>query len=205
MKFKFLIAAFSMAMMTASNAAMAADVAAGEAMATALGCGSCHNADGNSVTPGFPKLASQHEQYIVKQINDFKASKRTNDVMQGMAFLVASDDDAKNIGAYYASQKTTTDAADESKVLLGRDVYRGGNTATKVPACMGCHGPEGSGNPTASYPSLAGQQVQYTITQLKAFRDGTRANDTNSMMQNVAARMSNAEIEAVANYITSMK
>jgi len=205
MKFKFLIAALSVALMTANSAAMASDAAAGEAMATALGCGGCHNADGNSVTPGFPKLAGQHEQYLVKQINDFKASARTNDVMQGMAFLVASDDDAKNIGAFYASQKTTADAADESKVALGRDVYRGGNIETKVPACIGCHGPNGSGNPTAKYPSLAGQQVQYTITQLKTFREGSRANDPNNMMRSVAARMSNAEIEAVANYITSMK
>jgi len=205
MKFKFLMAAFSVALMTANNAAMAADAAAGEAMATALGCGGCHAADGNSVTPGFPKLAGQHESYIVKQINDFKASARTNDTMQGMAFLVASDEDAKNIGAYYANQKTTADAANESIVSLGRDVYRGGNIVTKTPACMGCHGPEGSGNPAAKYPSLAGQQVQYTITQLKAFRDGVRANDANEMMRSVAARMSNAEIEAVANYITSMK
>lgn len=205
MKFKFLIAAFSVALMVANSTAMAADAAAGEAMATAFGCGGCHNADGNSVIPGTPKLAGQHEQYLVKQINDFKSMSRANDVMMGMAAMVASDEDAKNIGAYYASKKSTVDAADESKVALGRDVYRGGNSVTKVPACMGCHGPNGSGNPTAKYPTLAGQQVQYTIAQLKAFREGTRGNDANSMMRNVAAHMSNAEIEAVANYITTMK
>ena len=125
--------------------------------------------------------------------------------MVGMAAVIATEQDAKNIGAYFASQKSTNDAADESKVALGRDIYRGGNSVTDVPACMGCHGPNGSGNPTASYPSLAGQQVQYTVTQLKAFRDGSRANDINGMMKSVAAHMSDPEIEAVANYITSMK
>jgi len=205
MKFKFLIAAFSLALMAANSVAIAADIAAGEAMATALGCGGCHNPDGNSVLPGNPKLAGQHEQYIVKQINDFKSMARPNPIMMGMAAAIASDEDAQNIGAYFASQKSTNDAADESKVALGRDIYRGGNSATGVPACMGCHGPNGSGNPTAKYPTLAGQQVAYTITQLNAFRDGSRANDAGSMMRNVAAHMSNVEIEAVANYITSMK
>lgn len=205
MKFKFLMAAFSIALLSVNATATAADVAAGEAMATALGCGGCHNADGNSVIPGTPKLAGQHEQYIVKQLNDFKSTTRASDIMMGMASMVASDVDAQNIGAYYASQKSTLDAADESKVALGRDVYRGGNSATKVPACLGCHGPNGSGNPTAKYPTLAGQQVEYTIAQLKAFREGTRTNDANSMMHSVAAHMSNTEIEAVANYITSMK
>jgi cytochrome c553 len=205
MKFKFLIAAFSVALMATNSTVMAADAAAGEAMATAFGCGGCHNADGNSVIPGTPKLAGQHGQYIVKQLNDFKSMKRASDVMMGMASMVASDEDAANIGAFYASQKATVDAADDSKVALGRDIYRGGNSVTKVPACMGCHSPNGSGNPTAKYPSLAGQQASYTITQLKAFREGTRANDANSMMRNVAAHMSNAEIEAVSNYIASMK
>jgi len=205
MKFKFLIAAFSLALMAANSVAIAADIAAGEAMATALGCGGCHNPDGNSVLPGNPKLAGQHEQYIVKQINDFKSMARPNPIMMGMAAAIASDEDAQNIGAYFASQKSTNDAADESKVALGREIYRGGNSTTGVPACMGCHGLNGSGNPTAKYPTLAGQQVAYTITQLNAFRDGSRANDAGSMMRNVAAHMSNAEIEAVANYITSMK
>ena len=199
------MAVFSLFLMVANSAAMAADAAAGEAMATALGCGGCHNADGNSLIPGTPKLAGQSEQFIVKQINDFKAGKRASDIMMGMAAAIATDDDAKNIGAFYASQKSTNDAADETKVSLGRDIYRGGNSVTKVPSCMGCHGPNGSGNPTAKYPSLAGQQVEYTVTQLKAFREGTRANDSNAMMRNVAAHMSNTEIEAVANYITSMK
>lgn len=205
MKFKFLIAAFSLALMAANSVAVAADIAAGEAMATALGCGGCHNADGNSVLPGNPKLAGQHAQYLVKQINDFKSTARNNAIMMGMAFTIATDEDAQNIAAYFASQKSTNDAADESKVALGRDIYRGGNSTTGVPACMGCHGPNGSGNPTAKYPTLAGQQVQYTITQLKAFREGVRANDSGSMMRGVAAHMSNIEIEAVANFITSMK
>lgn len=205
MKFKCLLAAVSLSVLLANGAANASDAAAGKEMATALGCGGCHNTDGNSVIPGTAKLAGQHESYIVKQINDFKTMARPSDIMVGMAAVIATEQDAKNIGAYFASQKSTNDAADESKVALGRDIYRGGNSVTDVPACMGCHGPNGSGNPTASYPSLAGQQVQYTVTQLKAFRDGSRANDINGMMKSVAAHMSDPEIEAVANYITSMK
>ena len=103
------------------------------------------------------------------------------------------------------AKKPTATAADESKVALGQDIYRGGDMNTGVPACMGCHGPAGAGNPTAKYPTLAGQHVDYTIKQLNAFRDGTRANDAGSMMRNVAARMTTADIEAVANYIASMK
>ena len=199
------MAAFSVALLAVNSVVMAADSAAGEELFTAFGCSGCHNADGNSILPGNPKLAGQHEQYFVKQINDFKSMARPSDIMMGMASMVASDEDAMNIGAFLASKKSTIDAADESKVALGRDIYRGGNSATKVPACMGCHGPNGSGNPTAKYPSLAGQQVDYTISQLKLFRSGARANDPNAMMRNVAAQMSDVEIEAVANFITTMK
>jgi cytochrome c553 len=205
MKFKFLIAAFGLALVAANSVVMAADIAAGKALASALGCGGCHNLDGNSVIPGTPKLAGQHGQYMVKQINDFKSMTRASDIMMGMAAAIATDEDARNIGAFYASQKSTRDTVDESKLALGRDIYRGGNSATHVPACIGCHGPSGEGNPTAKYPSLAGQQVEYTIIQLKAFRESTRSNDPNAMMRNAAVRMSNTEIEAVAHYITSMQ
>jgi len=183
--------------------AVAGDAAAGETKAAM--CAGCHMADGNSVVDTFPKLAGQNEGYIVKQLSDFKAGKRTNDTMGPMAMAVA-DEDMADIGAYFAKQKRSAGTvADESKVALGKAIYRGGNTATGIPACMGCHMPDGKGNPPAKFPSLESQHVNYLIAQLKAFRDGSRSNDPNAMMRNVAAHMSDAEIEAVSNYIASLK
>jgi len=202
MNFKSLIAIFGLTF--GLNATVTAvDLAAGEATAGGV-CAGCHMPDGNSVVDMFPKLAGQHAQYITKQINDYKSGARQDDTMTGMAFTLATDEDVANVAAYFASKQSTAATADDSKVALGKDVYRGGNTTSGLPACMGCHGPAGSGNPAAKYPSLAGQHAAYTIKQLNAFRDGTRANDGNKMMRNVANKMTTAEIEAVANYIAQM-
>ncbi len=203
MKFKFLMAVFSLAL-SVNTTAMAGDAAAGQSKMIERGCVACHMADGNSVVDQFPKIAGQHEQYVIKQLSEFKDMKRKNDLMFGMAAGL-SDEDMADLAAYVSSQQTAPAPADDSKVALGKDVYRGGNMANGVAACMGCHGPNGSGNPTAKYPALAGQFPSYIIAQLNAFRDGTRANDPNSMMRSVVARMSNAEIEAVANYIATLK
>lgn len=200
MNSKVLIAIFSLSLATTS--AMAGDAAKGEGK-VAL-CAGCHMPDGNSVVDMFPKLAGQHEQYIVKQLSDFKSGKRTNDTMAPMAMAVA-DEDMADIGAFYAKQAASAGIADESKLALGKAIYRGGNINTGVPACMGCHGPTGRGNPTAKYPSLGGQHATYTLSQLNAFRDGVRSNDPNSMMRNVVTRMTPAEMEAVANYIATLQ
>lgn len=184
--------------------ATAADIVAGETTAAGI-CAGCHMPDGNSVVTQFPKLAGQGAQYLTKQLKDYKSSARADDTMTGMAFTLATDADIANVAAYFASQKKTPAVADDSKVALGKAIYRGGNTSTGLPACMACHGPNGTGNPAAKFPSLAGQHVEYTIKQLKAFRDGIRTNDNNSMMQNVANKMKASEIEAVANYIAQMK
>ena len=181
---------------------VAGDAAAGGAKSAM--CAGCHMPDGNSVVDAFPKLAGMGEHYIVKQLIDFKTGKRTNDTMAPMAMAVA-DEDMADIGAYFAKQTVTVGTADESKLKLGKDVYRGGNSITAVPACLGCHGPTGKGNAPAKYPSLAGQHAVYVMAQLNAFRDGTRSNDANGMMRNVVAHMSAAEIEAVANYVATLK
>lgn len=181
---------------------VAGDAAAGEAKVAM--CAGCHMPDGNSVVEMFPKLAGQGEQYIVKQLKDFKAGKRTNDTMAPMAMAVM-DEDMADIGAFFAKQVSTPGTADETKLALGKDVYRGGNINAGVPACMGCHGPTGRGNAPAKYPSVSGQHVTYIVAQLNAFRDGSRSNDPNGMMRSVVARMSAAEIEAVANYIATLK
>ena len=201
MKFKFLIAVFSL-VMGVNATAVAGDAAAGEGKAAM--CAACHMPDGNSVVDQFPKLAGQGEGYIVKQLSEFKSMKRKDDTMFGMAAALTEEDMA-DIAAYYSAKTATAAVADDSKVALGKDIYRGGDMSKGLPACMGCHGPTGAGNAPAKYPSLGGQHVAYTIKQLTAFRDGARDNDSNKMMRNVAARMSNADIEAVANYIATLK
>ena len=194
--------ALAVLLMGVQTQVLAGDAAAGSVKSAM--CAGCHMPDGNSVVDIFPKLAGMGEQYIVKQLSDFKSGKRSNDTMAPMAMAVA-DEDMADIGAYYAKQAVTPATADESKLKLGKDVYRGGNMVTAVPACSGCHSPTGKGNAPAAYPSLAGQHPTYIIAQLNAFRDGTRSNDNNGMMRSVVAQMSNAEIEAVANYVATLK
>lgn len=201
MNSKLLFAVASMLMVVQANG-VAGDAAAGGAKSAM--CASCHMPDGNSVVDMFPKLAGQGENYIVKQLSDFKAGKRSNGTMTPMAMMVA-DADMADIGAYFAKQVATPGTADDSKLKLGKDVFQGGNSITGVPACSGCHSPTGKGNAPARYPALAGQHATYIITQLNAFRDGSRNNDQNGMMRSVVAHMTTAEIEAVANYVTTLK
>lgn len=207
MNFKSLMAVFGLTLglnLGLNATATAADLAAGEATAGAI-CAGCHMPDGNSVVDMFPKLAGQHAQYLIKQLNDYKSGARQDATMNGMAATLATDADVANVSAFFASKQSTPATADSAKVALGKAIYRGGNTTSGLPACMGCHGPTGSGNPTAKYPSLAGQHATYTIKQLNMFRDGSRANDSNKMMRNVAAKMTTAEIEAVAHFLAQMK
>ena len=182
----------------------AGDATAGKAKAGV--CGGCHGAEGNSMVPTFPNLAGQSEAYIVKQIVDFKAKTTRQDPMMDAQVATLNDQDAQDIAAFFASQKlVSTATADESKLAMGREIYKGGNLQTGVPACQGCHGPTGAGNPGSGYPQLTGQHAMYTAKQLRAFKDGSRSNDDNKVMRNALARMTDAEIEAVAQYIASLK
>ncbi len=203
MNFKSLLAILGLSI-SLNATTQAADLAAGEATAGAI-CAGCHMPDGNSVVDMFPKLAGQHASYLAKQLNDYKSGAREDATMTGMAATLATDEDVANVAAFFANKTTAAATADEAKVALGKAIYRGGNSSSKLPACMGCHGATGSGNPAAKFPSLKGQHAAYTIKQLTAFRDGKRANDTNKMMRGVASKMTMAEIEAVANYIAQMK
>ena len=173
--------------------------------AKAASCGGCHGMDGNSVVPTFPKMAGQGEKYIVKQLAEFKANTtRKNDVMLGMAAAL-SEEDAADIGAFYASQKLAGPApADESKLTLGRQIYKGGNLTDGIPACQACHGPRGGGIAGSGYPQVGGQYVDYTLAQLKAFRDGTRSNDDKMLMRSIVKDMTDEQMEAVAHYIASL-
>jgi cytochrome c553 len=184
------------------------DVAKGQQISTAT-CAACHAADGNSVMPANPKLAGQHPDYLIKQLMNFlpaggKPPERNSAVMMGMASTLTSADDMRNVAAYFAAQKPKAGAAQsKDSVAAGQKLYRGGNIATGVPACTACHGPAGAGIP-AQYPRLSGQYADYTEAQLKSFRSGERANDPNQMMRTIAARMSDGEIKAVADYIAGL-
>lgn len=171
--------------------------------AKAATCSACHGMDGNSVNPEWPRLAGQHPDYIAKQLANFKSGDRYNATMSAMAEPL-SEQDMLDLAAFYSEQKPKAGMADESAVELGEAVYRGGNTSTGVPACSGCHGPTGAGNPAAKFPSLRGQHAKYITVQLYAFRKSERANDAGKMMRNVALRLTDDEIEAVAQYIQGL-
>jgi cytochrome c553 len=201
---KKLLLASLMFLFTTSGAALAGNAEAGKTKSAA--CGGCHGMDGNSPAPTFPKLAGQNEAYIVKQLKDFKANmSRKNEIMLGMAATL-TDEDAKDIGAYYQSQSVAQAATfDETKLAAGRELYKGGNLHTGVPACQGCHGPTGNGIAGIGYPQLGGQYTEYTLAQLKAFKDGIRSNDDKALMRSIAAKLSDEDMVAVANYIASLK
>jgi cbb3-type cytochrome c oxidase subunit III len=165
-------------------------------------CAACHGADGNSGVPANPKLAQQHPEYLMKQLNDFKAGKRTSPIMQPMAAQL-SDADVRNIAYWAGSQKAKPGfAKDKDLVQLGEKIYRGGIMDKQVPACAGCHSPNGAGIP-AQYPRLAGQHADYTAAQLTNFQNGTRKNSP--QMAGVAAKLSDREIKAVADYIAGLR
>jgi cytochrome c553 len=204
-------ASFLIALWPASALAQAPakpDAAKGQAIASQT-CVACHAADGNSPLPANPKLAGQFYEYLHKQLVNFKPqgskkAERDNAVMAGMVAPL-SEADMKNVAAYYASQKLKPAAAkDKDLAALGQKIYRGGNAATGVAACAGCHGPAGSGMP-AQYPRIAGQYSEYIETQLKAFRSGARNNDPNGMMRGVVARMTDREIQAVSDYVAGLR
>lgn len=176
------------------------DLAKGQAAAAV--CMACHTADGTRGLPANPIIAGQFPEYIAKQLHDFKSGKRQNAIMQGMAAPL-SEEDILNISAFYGSKtKPTGVARNKDTVLLGERIWRGGIADRKIPACAGCHGPNGAGIPV-QYPVLAGQHAEYTEAQLIAFRSGARAN--NAQMTGVAAKMNDAEIKAVADYIAGLR
>jgi cytochrome c553 len=167
-------------------------------------CAACHGADGNSAVATYPKLAGQQANYIVKQLQNFKNDVRVNAIM-GPQAKPLSEQDMKDLAAYYASQTTKPGAGDQTKVALGEAIYKGGNIGNEVAACAACHGPEGNGNAAAKFPQLSGQHADYIKSQLNMFKSGERANDAGNMMRNIAANMSDAEIDAVSEYIAGLQ
>ena len=207
----FLIAALLAAAAVSTSAAEGAkpapavvakpDLAKGEASYATV-CVACHAADGNSAIPANPKLSQQHPEYLVKQLHEFKSGKRANAIMAGFASTL-SDDDMRNIAYWLNSQPAKTGfSKDKEMVALGERIYRGGIADRQVPACAGCHSPNGAGIP-AQYPRLSGQHADYTAAQLTSFRDGIRKN--NLQMTQVSAKLNDREIKAVSDYIAGLR
>lgn len=207
------------------DAKVTGDAKAGQAKAAV--CGACHGIDGNSAAPNFPKLAGQGERYLLKQIHDIKAwDTETNPakkatvgraVLEMTGILVPlSDQDIADIAAYFASQNTQLSGSKKMEVQvnsglkvdameLGAKTYRAGNLANGLPACTGCHAPDGKGNAAAGFPRLSGQHPDYIEKQLTNFRAGNRVNDGDSMpMRTIADKLSDAEIKALANFIAGL-
>ena len=191
----------TMAMAATPAPAAKPDLAKGQALSTQV-CAACHTADGSRGSPANPILAGQHPEYLVKQLQEFKSGKRANAIMKGFASTL-SDDDMKNVAAFYASKSAKPGfSKDKELVKLGEKIYRGGIADKAVPACAGCHSPNGAGIP-AQYPRVGGQHADYTEAQLVAFRSGARGNS--AQMVTIAAKMSDREIKAVSDYIAGLR
>lgn len=183
-----------------TKAAFKPDPAKGEKLAAT--CLACHTADGSRGATANPILQGQHPEYLFKQLSEFKSGKRKNAVMAGMVATL-SEDDMKQLAAFYGSKKAKTGFAKVKETVgLGEQIYRGGIVAKAVPACSGCHSPNGAGMPS-QYPRVAGQHGEYTEAQLLAFRSGLRGN--NAQMSTIAAKMNDREIKAVSDYLAGLR
>ena len=178
--------------------------------AKSVTCGACHGADGNSAIAMNPKLAGQHANYLVKQLAEFKLASQTggkegrnNAVMNGMAAAL-SEQDMRDLAAYYSSQEATPGEASEDAVELGNKLYVGGDLERGITACIACHGPKGNGTSLSGFPDISGQHADYIASQLKAFRSGDRANSLNGMMADIAKRMTDKDIEVISSYVSGL-
>lgn len=209
-KYKFLLISTALGLSVSNLAIAAGDAVAGKNKA--VQCVACHGADGNSAAPTFPKIAGQNVRYLLKQLKDFQSGAREGAMMTGMV-AGKSEQDLADLAAFFASQKASLGASKKELLPLGEKIYRGGNPETNVAACTACHGPKGEGVALAGFPALSGQHASYITSQLNAFRAAgrgdfqgvKRTNDGESkMMQEVAARLSDAEIEAVSSYVSGL-
>jgi cytochrome c553 len=193
----------------AINTAAALEGNAEAGKAKSVMCGACHGADGNSLVPMYPKLAGQSAIYIAKQLAEFKAGVmsggkegRVDPVMGGMT-MALSEQDMIDLGAYYQAQTST--AGNGSADALGKSLYLSGDAERGITACIACHSIDGHGMPSAGFPAVASQNVDYLKGQLSKFRDGSRANDNNAMMRNIAIKLEDADIAALTQYMSSLK
>ena len=200
----FIRAIASILMVISLQAVADGDASAGQAKSAI--CAACHGADGNSMVPNWPKLAGQHTAYLERQTGLIKSGARSVPEMMGIVAGM-SEQDFKDISAYFSAQTPSPGVADESLATLGERIFKAGNMETGVPACMSCHGPAGEGNPLAGYPALAGQHSVYTSKMLTGFRNGESYGEFDApsqIMNGAAAELSDNEIEAVASYIQGL-
>jgi cbb3-type cytochrome c oxidase subunit III len=189
-------------MAQAAGTAVVGDATAGQGKVAV--CGACHGADGNSLAPTFPKLAGQGERYLLKQLHDIKAGNRVVVPMTGMLSNL-SEQDLADIAAYFSSQHMSVGAADPKLVARGKELFSGGKLDQGMPACTGCHSPNGAGNAAAGFPKIGGQQADYIALQLTNFREGERTNDGDTkIMRSIAEKLSNKDIAALASYIQGL-
>ncbi len=187
-----------------SNIAIAATIEHKTPQSVTNVCAACHAIDGNSAITANPKLAGQHPEYLYKQLTNFKSGERANAVMSGMAGML-SDADMHAVAEYFSKQTLNLGQAKTNGAgSLGEKIYRAGIQANNVPACAACHGPSGDGLPV-KYPRLGGQHSGYVLNQLRQFRLGTRANDEAKVMRTIAAKLTDQEMEAVADYIQGLR
>lgn len=186
-----------------SSPAPAADGNAEAGSNKAQVCASCHGPDGNSTNGQWPKLAGQHAAYLVAQLEAYKNGERDDAVM---AAQVANLDekDMKDVAAFFAEQTLKPGKADPDYVDRGEKLYRGGSKEDGITACIACHGPRGLGNPASDFPRVGGQHADYTVGQLKAYKAGDRTTDMNRMMRDIASRMSEEQMRAVAEYMEGL-
>lgn len=178
------------------------DPEAGESKAQS--CAACHGAAGNSGNGEWPNLAGQHAKYLYDQLRHYKSGERENAIMAGQVGNL-SDEDMRDLSAYYAGLEMEVGGANEDVVALGEKIYRGGLPAKDVPACAACHGPVGLGDPGANYPRLGGQKAQYTATTLQDYRSGARSGyEGADIMNAIAKNLSDEEIQAVSSFMSGL-
>jgi cytochrome c553 len=185
-----------------AGAASAGDAAVGAQKAAV--CGACHGMTGSSVNPEWPNLAGQHESYIVAQLQQFRQGARVDPLMTPMAAML-SDADMQDLGAHFAQQSPTGLEADPSNWKNGEKLYRGGDPARGIPACIACHGPQGKGNAPARYPALRAQHAVYAYKQLLAFADAQRTTPGNDIMQVIAGKLTDEDMRALASYTQGLR
>jgi cytochrome c553 len=202
-------------LLLAANQVVAASLVAGSAEAgksKAITCTACHGPEGNSVSPLWPNIAGQSASYIAKQLNAFKiqegekVARRTDPLMSAQAMLLSAQD-IGDLAAYFETLPAAAQAVAKPELLKrGEALYRGGNLSNGTAACLACHGPKGRGNPAASYPALNGQHAAYTAKQLQDYASGARQSDgATRIMRDIAERLSQEDIQALASYVQGLK
>lgn len=193
-----------------AGAAQAATGNAQAGQAKAAVCAACHGTDGNSASDMYPKIAGQHESYLFKQLMDYKRASETggaegrNNAIMSAQVMFLSEQDMADLAAYFAGQKPMLGEAPEEVIAAASKFYMGGDAERKIPACVACHGPRGDGMALAKFPDISGQHATYTIDQLKQFRSGQRANDPNGMMRDIAAKLTDQDMELLAKYLQGL-